>query len=276
MSRITKTTVGEIEVISLTDGDFIFGNEMFPNTDDAEIATLLAGDQREAVETNFNAFLVKNKDQTVLVDAGPRDLFGETCGFLPDALTEAEVAPADVTHLFFTHLHPDHIAGAITPEGVAVFPNAQVFVPELDHKFWTDASLFTDEAGQQWHQLAMAVMNAYAGRVELINGEAEIAGGVTMLPLPGHTPGHAGFRVDDGNHSFAQVGDVVHAQSLQLANPEISVIFDVDMDVARATRKRALDMVATDGLLFSGGHIMRPTIMRLERYGSGYRMADGQ
>ncbi len=276
MSRITKTTVGELEVISLTDGDFIFGNEMFSNADDTEIAALLAQDEREAVETNFNAFLVKNKDQTVLIDAGPRDLFGDTCGFLPDALLEAEVDPADVTHLFFTHLHPDHIAGAITPEGAAVFPNAQVFVSELDHRFWTDASLFTDESSQQWHQLALAVLNAYAGRVELINGEALIAGGVTMLPLPGHTPGHAGFRVDDGNHSFAQVGDVVHAQSLQLANPEISVIFDVDREVARATRKRALDMVATDELLFSGGHIMRPTIMRLERYGDGYRLADGQ
>jgi len=272
MSRITKTTVGEIEVISLTDGEFTFGNEMFPNADDAQIAALLAQDGKEGIETNFNAFLVKTGDKTVLVDAGPRDLFGDTCGFLPDALAEADTAAEDITHLFFTHLHPDHIAGAITLEGAAVFPNAKVYIPEAEHSFWSDDGQFTDETSQQWQQLAKGVLAAYEGRFELVKGEAAIAPGVTAMPLHGHTPGHCGFRVDDGNNSFAQLGDVVHAQSLQIANPEISVIFDVDVDMARKARKRALDMAATDGMMISGGHILRPTIARLERHGTGYRL----
>ncbi|MBV1866159.1 MAG: MBL fold metallo-hydrolase [Rhodobacteraceae bacterium] len=272
MSRTTKITVGEIEVTSLTDGETVFGSEMFPNADEAEIATLLAQDGKEGIETNFNAFLMKTGSHTVLVDAGPRDLFGETCGFLPDALAEAETKPEDITDLFFTHLHPDHIAGAITPEGEAVFPNAQIYLSEAEHSFWSDAGQFSDETQQQWQQLAMAVLNAYEGRFELVKGEATIAPGVTALPLPGHTPGHCGFRVDDGTHSFAQLGDVVHAQSLQIANPEISVVFDVDADMARKARKQALDMAATDGMLISGGHILRPTIARLERSGAGYRL----
>ncbi|MCP5073440.1 MAG: MBL fold metallo-hydrolase, partial [Rhodobacteraceae bacterium] len=228
MSRITKTSVGEIEVISLTDGAFEFGAEMFPGTDEAEISALLTNDNKSTIETNFNAFLVKSGDRTLLVDAGPRDLFGETCGFLPDALAEAGTAPEDITDLFITHLHPDHIAGTITPEGQAVFPIAQVTLAEADHSFWSDASQFTDETLSQWQQLAMTVLNAYGDRVELVNGEAGIFPGVTALPMPGHTPGHCGFRVDDGAASFAHVGDIVHAQSLQLANPEIAIVFDID------------------------------------------------
>ena len=272
MSRITKVQVGGIEVISLTDGATEFGNELFPNAEDDEIAALLAKDGKSAIETNFNAFLVKSGDQTLLVDAGPRDLFGDTCGFLREALAEAGTRPEDVTHLFLTHLHPDHIAGTITPEGQTVFPNAQVTVAEADHAFWSDASQFTDETLSQWQQLAAAVLAAYGGRTEQINGEADIFPGVTAMPMPGHTPGHYGFRVDEGSASFVHVGDIVHAQSLQLANPEISVLFDIDPDTARTARKRALDMVATDGLKFSGGHILRPTMGVLERDGAGYRI----
>ena len=89
----------------------------------------------------------------MLVDAGPRDLFGETCGFLGDAMAEAGVANDDITHLYFTHLHPDHIAGALTQDGQAVFTNAQMLVSEADHTFWAKET-FTDDTLSQWQQLA--------------------------------------------------------------------------------------------------------------------------
>jgi hypothetical protein len=60
-----------------------------------------------------------------------------------------------------------------------------------------------------------------------------------------------------------------------MANPEISIAFDIDADTARATRKAGLDMVATDGLACSGGHMLRPTLGRLERSGDGYRFVTG-
>ena len=272
MTRITKVNVGDIEVISLTDGATEFGNELFPGTTEAEISDLLNQDSKETIETNFNAFLIKTGDATLLVDAGPRDLFGDTCGFLGDALAEAGTGPDDITHLFLTHLHPDHIAGAITPEGAPVFTNAQVLIPETEVSFWNGSETFSDEMLGQWQQLAQAVLNAYGGQTEQLRANADIVSGVTAIDMPGHTPGHSGFRVDDGNNSFAHVGDVVHAQSLQLANPEISIIFDVDQDTARNSRKRALDMVTTDDMTFSGGHILRPSIGKLERVGSGYRI----
>ena len=273
MSRTTRTRIGSIEVTSLTDGAVEFGNEIFPNADDATISALLSQAGATAIETNFNAFLVKSGDATVLVDAGPRDLFGETCGFLGDALAEAGVTPGDVTHLMFTHLHPDHIAGSVTAAGEAVFPNARIFVSEAEHRFW-NGETFTDETLSQWQQLATQVLAAYEDRTEKFAGNAEIVPGLSAMALPGHTPGHVGFRVDDDGQSLVHVGDIAHAQTLQFANPEISVVFDIDADTARATRKRTLDMLAGDGAIFSGGHMLRPTIGRLERAGDGYRFAE--
>ncbi len=270
MSRISKLSVGAIEVISLTDGGAEFGAELFPNATEEQLNALIAAAGAEKIETNFNAFIVKNAGRTLLVDAGPRDLFGPTAGFLSDAMAEAGVAPDDVTDIFFTHLHPDHIAGAITADGAAVFGKAEVKVSDIDHDFWKNGE-FTDETLQQWAGLANMALNAYGERVSTLSGEAEIIPGVTMQMMPGHTPGHAGFRVDDAGQGFVHLGDMVHAEKIQLANPEISIAFDIDADAARATRKAGLDMVATDGLACSGGHMLRPTLGRLERSGSGYR-----
>ena len=144
MSRTSKISIGSIEVTSLTDGGAEFTADLFPNATEAELNALIAAAGADKIETNFNAFLVKNAGRTLLVDAGPRDLMGPTAGFLNDALVEAGVAPEDVTDIFFTHLHPDHIAGALTPEGAAVFANAEVKVSDADHDFWKNGD-FSDE-----------------------------------------------------------------------------------------------------------------------------------
>ena len=274
MSRINSTKVGDIEIIALTDGATQFGAELFPGTQEAEINSILKNAGIENIDTNFNAFIVKSGGDTMLVDAGPRDLFGETCGFLGDALAEAGIANDDITHLYFTHLHPDHIAGALTKDGQAVFEKAQMIVSEADHKFWS-SEVFTDETLIQWQGLAKASIAAYAGRTEQIKDGDTLIKGITALNLPGHTPGHMGFHADDGSDSFVHVGDIAHAQTLQFTNPEIGIAFDIDMDTARATRKRTLDMIATDGMKMSGGHMLQPNIGTLKRAGSGYTFVKG-
>lgn len=67
-------------------------------------------------------------------------------------------------------------------------------------------------------------------------------------------------------------GDIIHAPALQAADPEIAIVFDMDSDTARATRKRLLDELATDGALFTGGHYLRPAFHVAVRQGSGYRL----
>lgn len=269
MTRTQSTKVGEIEVIALTDGAIEFGKDTFPGVDGDHIDDLLKAAGEQAIRTNFNAFIVKSGSDVVLVDSGPRDLFGDTCGFLPQALAEAGVSPGDVTHVFFTHMHPDHVAGTITADGQAVFENATVLLAEAEHAFWAKET-FAAETMQQWQGLAQAVFGAYAGRIDQLSGDAEIVKGMWAQDLAGHTPGHSGFRIDSGGAGFMHVGDIAHAQYLQFADPDIGTAFDVDSDTARKVRHRVLDMVATDGLLFSGGHVLKPKFGHLARHGTGY------
>ena len=273
MSLIHSHKTGKHEIIAITDGGTEFGTELFPGTSEEHIQSLLDKAGASAIETNFNAFLVKSPGRNLLVDAGPRDLFGPGCGKLPEGLKEAGVTADDISHVMLTHLHPDHIAGTVTADGKPVFKNASVFLSEDEYKFWNRDQPFGDETMDNWLEVAKVVMNAYADRIETFSTNADLGMGVSAMALPGHTPGHTGFRVDDGSESFAMVCDIFHAPALQIADPEIAIVFDIDADTARKTRKRVLDMVATDDLVFSGGHMTSPKMARLARDGKGFRIA---
>ncbi len=271
MARSLTHAVGGWRVTVLTDGDLTFGPEVFPGTDPGRIDSLLAAAGDMAVRTSFNAVLFRGPGRTVLADAGPRDLFGPTAGHLPEALAETGVAPDGIDTVFVTHLHPDHIAGLVTADGSAVFPTAELVLAEAERVFWADPARFAADATlAAWQALAATVIDAYAGRLRTIPMDGVIVPGLTALPLPGHTPGHCGLRLDAGTAGFVHMGDIVHAQTLQLADPSIGVAFDIDGDAARATRVRLLDMLASDGIACSGGHILQPGFGRVARAADGY------
>jgi len=274
MTRITPRTIGDINVTILTDGGIDFEPGLFPGTDPAHINALLAAQNATSIATNFNAVLIQSADRTVLCDAGPRDLFGPTCGFLPDALAEAGVTAGDIDTLFATHMHPDHIAGMVTADGDAVFDRAELAVPQAELEFWGDEARTSalPETAQAWVTLARTVFHAYRDRLRPLSAQAEIAPGLTTLPLAGHTPGHSGWRLASGSAQLIHIGDLMHAPVLQAADPEIAVAFDIDPDTARQTRKRLLDELATDGALFTGGHLLQPAFQTAVRTGQGYRL----
>lgn len=272
MAHSVSRQVGDYSVTVITDGARSFPPEYFPNAAEGEIDAILRAAGDDEIRTNFNATLIDGGGRVVLVDAGPRDLFGAECGNLPKGMAEAGVAPDAVDTLFITHLHPDHLAGALTPEGAAVFANAELALPEAEHRFWSDDANFTGASDTLlgWRGLAQTMIAAYADRLRLIAPEGEVAPGLTALPLPGHTPGHSGWRLSSGKTQFVHVGDIIHAPALQTANPEISVVFDIDADTARAARKRLLAELAADGIVFTGGHLLQPAMVSARRAGAGY------
>jgi len=274
MSHIASRRIGQARVTVLTDGGISFSADLFPGTDPGRIDQLLAAQGLSEIATNFNAALIETGGRVVLADAGPRDLFGPTCGNLPAALAEAGIAPQQVDTLFATHLHPDHIAGMIGADGSAIFPAAELVVTEAERAFWADPGNTDPQGGSaaQWGQLARAVLAAYGDRLRVIAPEGQIAPGLTALPLPGHTPGHGGWRLESDGAHLLHVGDIIHAPAVQVPDPGIAIAFDMDIDTARATRRRLLDELASDGALFTGGHFLQPAFHAVERTGQGYRL----
>ena len=275
MSDLNNIKIGNIKVTVLEYGYLNLPKEVLKNISPEIEKTLTDNAESDLVLSNINTFLVEQNNQKLLVDSGCRDIFGPTCGFFPEQLEKAGTNPEEITDLFFTHLHPDHVGGAITKDGKPVFVNASVKIPEKEIDFWNRDDFEDVEAnGKSFADLAKSLLNAYDGKVISVSNEDEIIKNVHVVDLPGHTPGHSGFRIDDANESFINLGDILHVPNIQLENPNISLLFDVDMDQGLKTRKKLFDMVSTDKLLCSGGHMLAPKFGYIEKSGTGYKFSE--
>jgi len=273
LPQAQRRAVGDIAVTALSDGGFPIGHAPLQGISEADYAAILTAAHRDpqGFISGVNAFLIETGDLKVLVDAGTGGFFGPDVDNLPANLAATGTAPEDITHLFATHLHPDHVGGAVR-DGAAVFPNAELVVHDADRAFWGTPSNFTamPEMMQNFAAVAQDALSAYGDRLRTFDAGAEIAPGLTAMPLPGHTPGHSGLMVASGDDSLLIWADIVHVAPVQLARPEVTIGFDVDPDGAAATRAALLDRVAADRLMVAGSHIGFPGLVTIARAGDGY------
>jgi glyoxylase-like metal-dependent hydrolase (beta-lactamase superfamily II) len=231
-------------------------------------AAFLAVPPRLAV----NCYLVYLADRLVLIDGGCGAVFGPSLGRLAGNLAALGVKPADIDTVLVTHLHPDHVGGLVDAGGQAVFPNAELVVHAVESAYWSDPAVLAaapEGQEQQAVRLSLATIAAYRDRTRSVTG-GEVLGGVTAVPAPGHTPGHTGWLIASGGDGLLVWGDIVHLPGLQFARPDAGMAFDVDGALAIATRRRILDMAATDRLCVAGMHMDFPGFGHVVRAGSGY------
>ena len=204
-----KKDVGDIELFVLKDGETEFGDETFIVNDSKEIQRLLRLNNRKAIETNFNAFLVRSGERNILIDAGAGNLFGPVAGNLRYALSEVGVQNDEITDIVVTHLHPDHIGGLLSEQGDPVFENAGLILTQTEYQFWKNSENFKDKLEDQ--TLPLSVLLKYEDKLNLISNEADIGSGLSAIDLPGHTLGHIGVMISSGSEKFVIAGDVIHA-----------------------------------------------------------------
>jgi glyoxylase-like metal-dependent hydrolase (beta-lactamase superfamily II) len=264
--------LGDLRVTALDDGFADLPTTVVVNIDEADaaaLAELSSGDN--LLHPVFNAYLVETGGRRLLIDAGCGVHMGPNAGKMPVSLGETGVAPGDVEAIILTHCHPDHILGIVDKNWNALFPNAELVIPELEEQFWLrrDPSTIDNEYQRMVTARAQKAAAPYSGRTRTISG-GELTHGVTMVALPGHTPGHSGYMLEGGGEKVLLWGDIVHFPTFQPARPDVSLLFDVDMPLARATRKQTFERVIADRLEVGGGHLLAPGFARVERAGTGY------
>ena len=263
--------VGGIRVTSLADGVLHESTAVLHGADG--MASL-----PPALVLSINGFLVRTAGTLVLIDTGAGDAMGPDAGRLLASLATAGVAPADIDLILLTHMHPDHIGGLLRPDSTAQFGRARVLAPAQDATVFLDIDIAEGmpDAVKPVFAKARAVQAAYTGRFETFDGSgdgaAELAPGVTPVPLPGHSPGHTGFRIADGGHSLLIWGDVVHVPAIQFGHPEVGMIFDADAARAELTRRDTFAAVAVSGEPIAGMHLDYPGFARVVAEGIGYRL----
>lgn len=270
-----RTKVGDIEVTSLLDGGMTLGDSLMLNVKDSDL--------EKAREDNFikagkefpayvNAFVINTGKKLVLVDTGARGM-AETLGHVSNNLIAAGYSADMIDEVIITHAHPDHTNGLLGASGAMAFPKAKVKIAAKELAYWFDDKAMS-AAGEkkQMFDIARANLKPYQdkGHIETFQSGADLGGGVSMVDLPGHTPGHSGVRVSDGAAQMLIWGDIVHVPALQFAHPEASIAFDVDVEGARASRQKIMAQAAHDKIRVAGMHLCFPAIGHVAKRGNGY------
>ena len=208
--------------------------------------------------TNFTVFLVKSPESTMIVDTGggpgPHEAMGGAEGQLMSGLESQGVSPEDIDHVFFSHLHFDHIGWALHQnpgaESTPVFPNARYVISTMEWKHWTQPDILSSSPVEQ----AIYPLEKL-GLVDLTDDETPLATGIRALATPGHTPGHQSLLVESGGETAIIAGDVLH-NTLQFEMPDLCADFDEDKPTARATRRKLLERLAADRTMSTFGHLL--------------------
>ncbi len=265
--------VGDMLVTALNDGMFEGSFAMLEGFDTGA-AEQLHRERFRAIPPRLavNSFLIQTDERTILVDSGCGGVFGPDMGKLAGNLAALGIKPGDVDTILCTHLHPDHIGGIVDGAGKAVFPHAELVVHGDDHRFWGDDATLsgaTTDDMKGYVALARTAIAAYADRTKLLTA-GDALSGISIVPEPGHTPGHSGWLIASGNASLLIWGDIVHMPGVQFAHPEAGMGFDVDSNQARATRRRIMDMAATDRVTVAGMHLDFPCFGHVAKASEGY------
>ena len=170
-------------------------------------------DERNRIDLGMRLLLIRSEHRTFLVDTGIGDKFGDkenalykVDGRLPDvAVKDAGVDPASITDVILTHLHFDHAGGATRREGSPVFPRARYHV-QRNQLAWAREPTVKDRGSFREDDFLPLYRE---GQLVLWDGRAEIADGIEILPVDGHSRGMQLVKVSDGSTTLLYCADLV-------------------------------------------------------------------
>lgn len=270
----TSCQIGNFLVTALSDGSMPASLDLLSGIEiaDARLIQQSAG-IAEPGNIHIYCYLIRGRGRTILVDAGTGGL-NNVGGLLEKNLSEVGVSPDDVDTVLLTHGHPDHIGGLLDAEGRPAYKHAELHLHPLEAEYWQDDEKMkmASERRQRNFMLVRRTLEGYAAKLHFIGG-SEITEGIFPVWLPGHTPGHTGFRINAGDKSLLIWGDIVHFPHIQSAHPAVSIEFDCNPAQAEGTRKKILQQAVREKLLIAGMHLDRAGFANVLMAEGGYRIS---
>lgn len=273
---IRRLSLGSVTVTTLADGFFSrpMDAAFVRNAPLAAVQRALAdaGLPTDKLEIPFTPLVVESGSQRVLFDAGNGEFGAPTSGRLLDNLARAGIAPQSISAVVISHFHGDHINGLRNKAGALVFPNAKILAPAPEWNWWMDDSRMAAAPDPMKGAFAATrrVFGPIASSVVRFEPGADILPGIRSMPAYGHTPGHTVFTFEGGGRRMMYWADTTNVAALFVRNPDWAVMFDMDPEAARQTRRRIADLVIREDSLLAGYHLPGGAMGSLATRGNGY------
>ena len=201
---------------------------------------------------DYFMWVLRSRDETILVDTGydgeegarrdrPIRLEPHT------ALAPFGITPDDITTLIVTHLHYDHAGG------LHLFPNATLHMQAAEMVYATGPCMCHDTLRMPFtaNHVCEAIKRLYSGKVIFHDGDAQIANGVTVHCIGGHSRGLQCVRVQTEAGWLVLASDATHFYENQRSRKPFPIVVDLD-DMLNGFKK--LEQLASHPDLIIPGH----------------------
>lgn len=261
--------------------------DLFPTSDPetvsrhyAEMEPFLYDAESGRIVLAFQSFLIRTPKSIILVDTCngadklKEAILWDTQPWL-DRFHELGLTVADVDFVLCTHLHIDHTGWNTRLEKgrwVPTFPNATYLFERREYAYWQKVAETGEvpprQRGDIWGMNCLPV--AEAGQAELVDGPHRVDDYVSLIPAPGHSPGHYCVRIRSGGLEAIALGDLAH-HMLQCREPDWSTPFCWDPEMASKSRRRLFSEAAGSRALLLPTHFPAPTAGRVTADGDRFR-----
>lgn len=275
---MSQWRIGDVTITKIVEQEVSGGSRsLLPRgTPDWLAPHLLEGDA--CLRLSIHSFIVETSAKRIIVDTclgndkqhRPVGYWNHRQGrFLAD-LAAAGFPAQSIDTVVNTHLHIDHVGwNTMLRDGawVPTFPQARYLISGSEFEYWRDNATREDTREMLADSVAPVVE---AGLADLVQTDHRICDEVTLVPTPGHTPGHFSVRIVSRGQEALITGDFMH-HPCQVAHPGFELTSDSDPPRGTRTRWEMFDRLADRAVLVLITHFAGATAGRIVRDGDFYR-----
>ena len=161
---------------------------------------------------DFYVWCIKGENSTILVDTGMTEEEAKVmCNvkylggaeYVEDKLKKLNVDPAEIETVIISHLHLDHFSA------VQLYPKATFYIQRKEIEYLTGPGIKFRQVSQHAPNMPEVVSLAYANRIRYLDGDEQIAPGIRVVLVGGHTPGSQMVVVNTGKGDAVICGDAI-------------------------------------------------------------------
>ena len=173
-------------------------------------------------------WLLRDGNRSILVDTGydhaEAKLRGRPIRLDPgEALAPFGLLPENINEIIVTHMHYDHAGG------LALFPNAHLHMQSEEMAFATGPCMCHDHLRAPFTagHVCEAVTRLYRGKLTFHEGDSQIADGVTVHCIGGHSRGLQAVRVRTRSGWMVLASDAAHYYENFIARKPFPIVVDL-------------------------------------------------
>jgi len=216
------------------------------------------GEADGPLQMDYFFWVLRSEDQTILLDTSfhpdaarrrGREVLVEPL----DALHALGIAPDDVDLVVVSHFHYDHVGN------LAAFPRARIVAQRKELDFWTGpyARRAQFVPTTEENELDFIGRAWSSGRIEAIDGDAELAPGISARLVGGHCPGQQILLVSTATGTVVLASDALHLYEEMERDMPFEIFSDLEDTYRTYDTLRELEAA---GMPIVAGH--DPRVMR--------------